>query len=77
VRQGGEDETIGLAPVDNLHMAFEDADLVTQQQTPRPDQRRAVAEGCEGEVGEESEAGVRDEEEHERRLIVAGIASWG
>jgi hypothetical protein len=28
----------------------------------------------EGEVDEESEAGVRDEEEHERRLIVAGLA---
>ena len=33
----------------------------------------AVAEGCEGEVDEESEAGVKDEEEHERRLIVAGL----
>jgi len=27
-RQGGEDETIGLPLADNLHMAFEDADLV-------------------------------------------------
>ena len=33
----------------------------------------AVAEGCEGEVDEEPEAGVKDEEEHGRRLIVAGL----
>jgi len=33
----------------------------------------AVAEGCEGEVDEESEAGVKDEKEHGRRLIVAGL----
>ena len=32
----------------------------------------AVAEGCEGDVHEEPEAGVKDEEEHGRRLIVAG-----
>ena len=33
----------------------------------------AVAKRCEGEVDEESDAGVKDEEEHERRLIVAGL----
>jgi len=32
VRQGGEDESIGRPPVDNLHLAFEDADLVAQDQ---------------------------------------------
>ena len=30
--QGGEHETIGLSPADNLHLAFEDADLVPQPQ---------------------------------------------
>ena len=30
----------------------------------------AIAKACEGEVDEESEAGVKDEEEHGRRLIV-------
>ncbi len=33
----------------------------------------AVAEGCKREVDEEPEAGVDDEEEHGRRLIVAGL----
>jgi pimeloyl-ACP methyl ester carboxylesterase len=72
-RQGGEDETIGLAPADNLHLAFKDADLVAQNQQLGLISG-AVAEGCEGEVDEESEAGVKDEDEHERRLIVAGLA---
>ena len=39
-------------------MAFEDADLVTQQQQLGLISG-AVAEGCEGEVDEESEAGVK------------------
>jgi len=64
-----KDETIGLPPADNLHMAFEDADLVPQHQKLGLISG-VVAEGCEGEVDEESEAGVNDEEEHERRLIV-------
>jgi hypothetical protein len=34
----------------------------------------AVAGGCQGEVDEETEAGVEDEEEPGRRLIVAGLA---
>ena len=52
-------------------MAFEDADLVAQHQQLGLISG-AVAEGCEGEVDEESKAGVKDEEEHGRRLIVAG-----
>ena len=28
----GKDEAIGTAPADNLHLAFEDADLVAQHQ---------------------------------------------
>ena len=32
-----------------------------------------VAEGCEGQVDEEPEAGVEDEKEHGQRLIVAGL----
>jgi hypothetical protein len=71
VRQGGKDETIGLPPADNLHLAFEDADLVAQHQQLGLISG-TVAEGCEGEVDEEPEAGVKDEEEHGRRLIVAG-----
>jgi len=55
------------------HMAFEDADLVTQHQQLGPISG-AVVEGCKGEVDEEAEAGVEDEEEHGRRLIVAGLA---
>ena len=31
-RQGGKDESIGLVPADNLHLAFKDADLVAQHQ---------------------------------------------
>jgi hypothetical protein len=31
-------------------------------------------EGCKGKVDEEPEACVKDEEEHGRRLIVAGLA---
>ena len=31
-RQGGKDETIGLAPADSLHLAFQDSDLVAQHQ---------------------------------------------
>ena len=73
VRQGNEDQTIGLPPADNLHMAFEYADLVAQHQQLGLISR-VVAEGCEGEVEEKSEASVKDEEEHERRLIVAGLA---
>src|SRR5215472_9113496 len=38
-RQGGEDESIGRAPADNLHLAVEDADLVAQKPTARSDQR--------------------------------------
>ena len=53
-------------------MAFEDADLVA------PHQQLvlisgAVAEGCNGEVDEEPEARVEDEEERGRRLIAAGL----
>ena len=70
-RQGGEDETIGLAPADNLHLAFDDADLVAQHQQLSLI-CGVVAEGREGEVDKESEAGVEDEGEHGRRLIVAG-----
>ena len=50
-------------------MAFEDADLVAQHQQLGLISG-AVAEGCEGEVDDEPEAGVKDEEEHGRRLIV-------
>src|SRR5215470_9500096 len=71
-RHGGEDETIGLAPADNLHLAFKDADLVAQHQQLGLISG-AVAEGCEGEVDNKPEAGVKDEEEHGRRLIVAGL----
>ena len=67
-----------MAPADNLHLAFEDADLVAQHQQlgliGGP-----VAKGCEGEVDEEPEADVKDEEEHGRRLIVArpaGLPAW-
>ena len=42
----GKDETIGSPPPDNLHLAFEDADLVTQQQQLGLI-GGAVAEGCE------------------------------
>ena len=71
-RQGGKDETIGLPPADNLLLAFEDADLVAQNQQLGLISG-AVVEGCEGEVDEEPEAGVQDVEEHGRRLIVAGL----
>ena len=51
-RQGGKHETIGLSPADNLHLPFEDADLVPQHQQlgliSGP-----VAKGCKGEVNEE------------------------
>ena len=47
--QCGEDETIGLAPADNLHMAFEDPDLVAQHQQLGLISG-AVADGCKGEV---------------------------
>jgi hypothetical protein len=57
-RQGGEDETIGRPPADDLHLAFEDADLVAQNQQLGLISG-AVAEGCEGEGDEESEAGVK------------------
>src|SRR5262249_56919049 len=53
-------------------MAFEDADLVAQHQQLGLISG-TVAEGCEGEVDQESEAGVEDEGEHGRRLIVAGL----
>ena len=53
-------------------MAFKDADLVAQHQQLSLISG-AVAKGCKGEVDEEPEAGVKDEEEHERRLIVAGL----
>ena len=53
-------------------MAFEDADLVAQHQQLGLISG-VVAEGCEGEVDEEPEAGVKDEEEHRRRLIVTGL----
>src|SRR5262245_62973718 len=53
-------------------MAFVDADLVAQHQELGPISG-TVAEGCEGEVDEGPEAGVKDEEEHGRRLIVAGL----
>jgi hypothetical protein len=53
-------------------MAFEDADLVAQHQQLSLI-GGAVAEGCEGEVDEEPEAGVKDVEEHGWRLIVAGL----
>ena len=71
-RHGGEDQSIGLPPADNLHLAFEDADLVAQHQQLSLISG-AVANGCEGEVDEEPKAGVKDEEEHGRRLIVAGL----
>ena len=71
-RQGGQNETIGLAPADNFHLAFEDADLVAQNQQLGLISG-AVAEGCQGEVDEEPKAGVEDKEEHGRRLIVAGL----
>jgi len=32
VRHGGEDESVGQPQVDNLHLAFEDGDLVAQHQ---------------------------------------------
>ncbi len=75
--KGGKDESIGLAPADNLHLAFEDAELVAQRQQLSL-VSGALAEGCKGEVDEEPEAGVpeagvKDEEEHGRRLIVAGL----
>ncbi len=70
--QGDKDETICLMPTDNLHLAFEDADLVAQHQELGLISG-AVAEGCKGEVDEESKAGVKDEEEHGRRLIVARL----
>ena len=54
-RQGGEDESVDLPQVDNLHLAFEDADLVVQHQQLGLISG-AVAEACEGEVDEESEA---------------------
>ena len=53
-------------------MAFQDADLVAQHQQLGLISG-AVAEGCKGEVDEESEASVKDEQEHGRRLIVAGL----
>ena len=53
-------------------MAFKDPDLVAQHQQFGPISV-AVEEGCEGEVDEEPEAGVNDEEEHGRRLIVARL----
>jgi hypothetical protein len=73
-RQGGEHETISPPPAhtQNLHVGFQDADLVPQHQQLGLISG-AVAKGCEGEVNEEPEAGVKDEEEHGRRLIVAGL----
>jgi hypothetical protein len=53
-------------------MAFQDPDLVAQHQQLGLISG-AVAEGCESEVDEEPEAGVKDEQEHGRRLIVAGL----
>jgi hypothetical protein len=53
-------------------MAFEDADLVAQHQQLGL-VSGAVAEGREGKVDEESETSAKDEEEHGRRLIVAGL----
>ena len=53
-------------------MAFQDPDLVAQHQQLGLISG-AVAKRCEGEVNEEPEAGVKDEEEHGRRLIVAGL----
>ena len=53
-------------------MAFEDADLVAQNQQLALISG-AVAEGCKCEIDEEPEAGVKDEEEHGRRLIVTGL----
>jgi hypothetical protein len=65
-------ETIDLPPADNLHMAFQDADLVPQHHQLGL-LSGAVAQGCKGDVDEEPEAGVKSEEEHGRRLIVAGL----
>ena len=45
-RQGGKDQAIALAPADNLHPAFEDADLGAQYQQLGLISG-AVAEGCE------------------------------
>lgn len=53
-------------------MAFEDADLVAQYQQLGLISG-AVAKRCKGEVDEELEAGLKYEEEHGRRLIVAGL----
>ena len=69
--QGGMDETVALPPADNLRLAFEDADLVAQHQQLGLISG-AVAKRCQGDVDEEPEAGLKDEEEHGRRLIVAG-----
>ena len=44
--------------MDNLHLAFQDADLVAQHQQLRLISG-VVADGCEAEVDEEPEAGVR------------------
>ena len=49
--------------------AFQDTELVVQHQQLGLISG-AIAKACEGEVDEESEAGVKDEEEHGRRLIV-------
>ena len=54
------DETIGLTPADNLHLAFQDADLVAQHQQLGL-LSGMVPQGCEGEVDQESEARVKDE----------------
>ena len=54
--QSSENETIGLPPVDNLHIAFQYPDLVARHQQLGLI-TGAVAEGC--EVDEEPEAGVR------------------
>jgi hypothetical protein len=71
-RQRGEDDTIGWPPVDHLHLALEDADLVAQNQQLGLISG-AVPEGCECDVDEESETGVKDEEEHGAPVIVAGL----
>ena len=68
--QGGMDETVALPPADNLRLAFEDADLVAQHQQLGLISG-AVAKRCQGDVDEEPEAGLKDEEEHGRRLLVA------
>jgi hypothetical protein len=59
-RQGGEDETIALAPAHNPHLAFEDTDLVAQHQQLGLI-TGAVVKRCQGEVDEEPEAGVKHE----------------